>query len=103
MNEEIRNETEEENTREELDQLKAEIRARRLLSDSGLPEEALKLLDTSRPDGLEAQVSALKELVRSEAARLCEERLAGMAPSPLSAPVNYDEMTDREYYALKMR
>ena len=74
-----------------------------LLADSELPKEALKLLDTSRPDALEAQVSALKELVSREAARLCEKRLAGMAPSPLAAPVNYDEMTDKEYYTLQIK
>ena len=103
MNEENINDTAEETTREELDRLKAEIKARRLLADSELPEEALKLLDTSRPDALEAQVSALKELVSREAARLCEKRLAGMAPSPLAAPVNYDEMTDKEYYTLQIK
>ena len=59
--------------------------------------------ETSRQVYVATLLPALKELVRSEAASLCEERLAGMAPSPLSAPVNYDEMTDREYYALKMR
>ena len=100
MNEELDNAAEEKNTREELDRLKAEIKARRLLSDSDLGEEALKLLDASRPDALEAQVDARKTLINKEATRLCEQRLAGMAPSPLAAPADYDSMTDREYYLL---
>ncbi len=38
MNEELDNVTEEKTTREELDRLKAEFKARRLLSDSDLGE-----------------------------------------------------------------
>ena len=87
--------------RRELDRLKAEIKARRLLSEAELPEEALALLDTGDPDALESRVAALKQLVSREAARLCEKRLAGMAPSPLAVAVDYDDLSDREYYALK--
>ncbi len=107
MDEEIINGNPEEDTgqstRAELERLKAEIRARKLLSEAELPEDALNLLDMNAPETLETRVNALRALVGREASRLCEQRLAGMAPSPLAAPVNYDKMSDREYYALKLR
>ncbi|MBR4429398.1 MAG: hypothetical protein IKS78_08570 [Clostridia bacterium] len=102
MNEENGNVTQITGTREELERLKTEIRARRLLSENDLPEEALDVIGTDDPERLEEKVASLKQLISREAARLCEKRLAGMQPSPLAAAADPDTLSDREYYALKL-
>ena len=53
MNEENGNVTQNTDTREELERLKTEIRARRLLSENDLPEEALDVIGTDDPERLE--------------------------------------------------
>ena len=89
---------------EELSRRELRVLARQTLAQRGLGPEADAYLDYTDREKCLASIDGVEKLIRSEAARLVEKRLAAQgAPLPGKAAVlDEDALSDYEYYTMKL-
>lgn len=99
-----------------MDEKELEIRERELaarelrlaalekLNEKGLPMGLAALINYEDADKCAASIDAAEELFRAEVKRQVDARLgAGRVTLPAAGVKDEDAMSDREYYALRMR
>ena len=88
---------------EELDLREMKTLARETLARRGLSADMESILDYTDREKCLSSIDRAERLVRSEAARLLEKRLAAQGvPLPgAGACLDEDALSDREYYAMK--
>lgn len=89
---------------EEVGRRELKALARETLAQRGLSPEAESMLDYTDREKCLSSIDRTEKLVRQEAARLLEKRLAAQgAPLPgAGAFLDEDALSDREYYAMKL-
>ena len=95
----------------ELEIREREIAARELkisalekLNEKGLPAGLSALLNYDDAESCAASIDAAEELFRAEVKKQVDARLnAGRVNLPAAGVKDEDNMSDREYYALRMR